>query len=274
MLGKLYKHEFRATARIQLPLMLATIAVTLVLTILVLLNKAIPEGTILYTLTNILTGFMSAFYVLGLVAYILAAHLLGVQRYYKNLFTDEGYLTLTLPVKNGYHQTVKLTVAVFWSLVSILISALCFAAFLLIGIESAVSPAELIHRITGLQLSGEAIGFAVVLALSVLIMEIFFFTLAYFSIAAGQTFSKKHKVAAAFVTYIIVQSILQIAALILMGTGAVILDDVLTRLFANIHSPMASFSAFLLVWDALSLVISGAFFGVTNYLTHHRLNLE
>lgn len=271
MLSKLFKHEFRSTARVQLPLMLAVVAATLILAILLLVNRSATEGTVLYTMTHILTTILGIFYVLGMLAYILTVHLLGIRRYYKNLFTDEGYLTLTLPVKNGYHQTVKLTAAVCWSIAGILVAGLCFLAFLYAGTD--VSPAEFAQRVVALDLTGKAVGFMALIAITVLILEIYFFTFAYFCIAAGQTLSKKHKVAAAFVIYLIVQTILQIASLVLLSTGATIFEEALAQLF-NTSSPITSFSIFLLIADVFSLALSGLFFGATNYLTHHRLNLE
>ncbi|MFR8010421.1 MAG: hypothetical protein ACLU8W_01475 [Clostridia bacterium] len=274
MLGKLLKHEFRATARIQLPFLLMVAAATLLLVCLVAVHQAMPERNILYTVTNILIGILAFFYILGILAYIFAAHFCGVQRYYKNLFTDEGYLTLTLPVKNGYHQTVKLIVAVFWGIVSLVVTGLSVYALFSIGVMEIITPAEVWERATFYLAAAKVIGLIVLFAVTVLIAEISFFTMAYFCIAVGQTFSQKHKVIAAFVTYLVISAALQILSLILLGAGVVAFDDELTRLLSNNLPPFLVLTCVAITVDAISLLLSGAMFGVTNYLTHRRLNLE
>lgn len=274
MLGKLFKHEFRATARIQLPFLLMVAAATLLLVCLIAVQQAMPERNALYTATSILIGFLTFIYALGILAYIFAAHFCGVQRYYKNLFTDEGYLTLTLPVKNGYHQTVKLAVAVFWGVVSLIVTGLSLYALFSIGITNMITPAEIWERATFYLAAAKVIGLLVLIVVTVLIAEISFFTMAYFCIAIGQTFSQKHKVAAAFVTYLVISTVLQILSMILVVTGTVIFDDELTRLLSNELPPLPVLTSVAIIFNGISLLLSGAMFAGTNYLTHRRLNLE
>lgn len=274
MLGKLFKHEFRATARIQLPFLLMVAATTLLLVCLIAVHQAMPERNILYTVTNILIGILAFFYTLGILAYIFAAHFCGVQRYYKNLFTDEGYLTLTLPVKNGYHQTVKLIVSVFWGVVSLIVTGLSVYALFSIGVMEIITPAEIWERATFYLAAAKVIGLIALLAVTILIAEISFFTMAYFCIAVGQTFSQKHKVVAAFVTYLVISTALQILSMILVAAGAVIFDDELTRLLSNELPPLLVLTSVAIIFNGISLLLSGAMFGGTNYLTHRRLNLE
>ena len=233
MLGKLFKHEFKATARTQLPLILAAIVVTLLMIFLIMIQQALPEHTPIHTIISILSGFLAIFYILGIIAYIFAAHFIGVQRYYLSV------------------------VFIFF-----------------VGIGEVIGPVELWQRATAYIPPAEVIGMLLLAAVTVLIVEIYFFALAYFCIALGQTFSQKHKVAAAFIAYIVITTALQIATLILMGTGSVLFDDALTRLLNNEIPPFLALSIFLLISDAFSLALSGAMFGTTNYLTHHKLNLE
>lgn len=274
MLGKLFKHEFRATARVQLPFLLAAAGASLLMVCLIAVHQAMPEGTILYTALNILIGILTFFYFLGILAYLFAAHFYGIQRYYKNLFTDEGYLTLTLPVKNGYHQCVKLTVAVFWAVVSIAVTCLSVYAIFCVGIQEVITPIEIWQRAVFYMEAAKVAGLLLLIVVTVLIAEIYFFTQAYFCIAVGQTFSQKHKVAAAFITYLVINTALQIVSMILLGSGAMIFDDSLTRLLSNELPPFLLLTSVAIIVDACSLILSGIFLGVTNYLTHHRLNLE
>lgn len=91
MLSKLFKHEFLATARVQLPLIGAAAAATLLMSIFHLMLQALSSGTVMMTMMKILTTLFTFVYTIGFVAYVAAAHFIGIQRYYKNLFTDEGY---------------------------------------------------------------------------------------------------------------------------------------------------------------------------------------
>ena len=96
MLGKLIKHEFRATGRILLPVYLV-----------MLLTAALVRG--FQVLTEQTAGeFMRALAVLSVLLFSAAvfggsilAFVLMIYRFYKNLMTDEGYLMFTLPVTTG-----------------------------------------------------------------------------------------------------------------------------------------------------------------------------
>ncbi len=65
-------------------------------------EKDLPDGvTVFATIGMVLV-------VLGLLAFIIFSQLLVYVRFYKHLFTDEGYLTFTLPVKRHHILTSKL----------------------------------------------------------------------------------------------------------------------------------------------------------------------
>ena len=113
MLGKLIKHEFRATARIRLPVMGALLALALLanLSLRGLTGDAndIKVLRILFVLTVIFFG-------IGVVATAVMAVVIMVSRFYRNLLKDEGYLMFTLPV--SVHELVwsKLLVSLVWFL--------------------------------------------------------------------------------------------------------------------------------------------------------------
>ena len=111
MLGKLLKHEFRATGRTMLP-MLGVLAV-----LVVLANLSVRM------LDKELGTFLSILFVLILILTVVAVTVseimpvvVMVQRFYKNLLGSEGYLMHTLPA--NAHQLVwsKLIVSSVWML--------------------------------------------------------------------------------------------------------------------------------------------------------------
>lgn len=70
-------------------------------------------------------------YVLIVIAASVMTQVLMIQRYYKNLFTDEGYLTNVLPVSATDHILSKMLVFGAWSILNAL-SVLASFAFLLL----------------------------------------------------------------------------------------------------------------------------------------------
>lgn len=128
MLGKLLKHEFRATSRTMLPLF----GVVLLLSLLANLSFTQIADTDSGALDILFGLFIFAFF-LGLFTMGVMSLVVMIQRFYKNLLGDEGYLTLTLPV--NVHEIVwsKLIVSFVWFLATglIAIGAVFVAVFTL-----------------------------------------------------------------------------------------------------------------------------------------------
>lgn len=131
MFGKLMKHEWRATAPTQGLLALASLGVGILagitLRLLFTFSDELPE--ILAATMGASIGFMF----LAIIICAAAMSILLMVRFYKHKFTDEGYLTFTLPVSS--HQ-VFLSAALnnlIWLVISFLTVILSFAAFFLIG---------------------------------------------------------------------------------------------------------------------------------------------
>ena len=119
MLGKLLKHEFRATGRLMLP----ALGAVLVLAVLANLSIRFIQVTDSVFL-SILFGLVITAFVIGMIAMCVMTLVLMVLRFYRNLLRDEGYLMHTLPVTE--HQLVwsKLIVSLVWSLVTFLVIGL------------------------------------------------------------------------------------------------------------------------------------------------------
>jgi len=116
MLGKLLKHEFRATGRLMLP------ALGAVLVLAVLANLSIRFIQISNSVfLTVLLGLVIAAFVIGVIAVSIMTIVLMVMRFYRNLLKDEGYLMHTLPV--SVHELVwsKLIVSFVWFTVTFLL---------------------------------------------------------------------------------------------------------------------------------------------------------
>ena len=129
MLGKLMKHEFRATGRIMLPLLGAELLLSVLAGFSVRGLERIENMNFL-GVTYILT---LAVFFLGLFALAVVAFVLMIQRFYRNLLRDEGYLAMTLPVSVDEQIWAKLLVSFVWFAAVTVLSAVAMLVLVTIG---------------------------------------------------------------------------------------------------------------------------------------------
>lgn len=113
MLGRLIKHEIRATARL-IPVCYIAI-ITAFLTGLI--GNAI-KNSYLHNLSNILMVILV--FAVNIITFVVV-----VTRYYNNLFGSEGYLTGTLPVDKSKILASKAIVGFAWIIMSYIATAFC-----------------------------------------------------------------------------------------------------------------------------------------------------
>ena len=94
MLGKLLKYEFRAVGRILLPVY------GVYLVSYIIFNYVMFESDA-FSLTAKTTS--TVFFAMMVTTVSVVTLVLIIQRFYKNLLGDEGYLMFTLPVSTGAH---------------------------------------------------------------------------------------------------------------------------------------------------------------------------
>lgn len=108
MLRKLLRYDFKAVLKYWWIAALSSVVLSLGggWCISIFTNeKDLPEA--LYVVATLLMIVV----VLGLVAFAILTTILIFSRFYKNFFTDEGYLTFTLPVKRSQLLNSKLIVS-------------------------------------------------------------------------------------------------------------------------------------------------------------------
>ena len=195
MLGKLMKHEFRATARIMLPVMGAMMALALLanLSIRGLAGNLsdVPMLKILFTLIIIFFGA-------AVVATVVMSLVIMVSRFYRNLLKDEGYLMFTLPV--SVHELIwsKLIVSLVWFLATGLLIFLVMALMALnlshtnleMILKQLPSWSEIIGWLDQAGVRGQVITFLVQTVLGTLIGIIAACLHFYAAMALGHMFSK------------------------------------------------------------------------------------
>ena len=112
MFGKLLKHEIRHSARYNLVIYIVALAVTLVMGI-----SLLTESTALGTVSCF------AIYITGF-ATVIVTLVSVIKNFYDTLFSRQGYLTLTLPVKGSTLLVSKVLVSFMWIILGFLIMAL------------------------------------------------------------------------------------------------------------------------------------------------------
>ena len=104
MLKKLLKYEIRATARLFLPVFGAIL-------LLAILNNIFFNFNDIPDFAAVLTMML---YVILIIALFVLVYVVMIQRFYKNLLRDEGYLMFTLPVRTWQLIASKLIVSIMW----------------------------------------------------------------------------------------------------------------------------------------------------------------
>ena len=204
MFKKLLKYDFRAIWKIWLIGAVTALGASVLggLAIRVLADPNIK----LPLLLQIMCAFWFFITVLTLSAFLIASQILIYVRFYKHFFSDEGYLTFTLPVKRSTLFISKTVNAMIWSILSYIvfaISILTIFAFASTSLTNGEFIAELGSIFKGVQL-GEVIVmtiFIVEFLLILLASTWFNIALTHFCITVGATITRKHKVLAAIGIY-------------------------------------------------------------------------
>ena len=259
MLNKLLKYEFKSTGRTFLPIY-GALLVTSFLTRLFVFNKDFSNSfflSLFQVVISSLFGFL-------LMAVCILTLVVSLQRFYKNLLGEEGYLSMTLPVRPWQHILCKSLTSLVWYIFS---SIAAILAFVILAYEKGMigdffkAIGTLIRRgslnAQILTACGEFFLFA---ALGILA----FTMMLYASMALGQLNANK-RLLTSFGAFLALNFLVQI----LMG--------VLGNLAVQWVFPMSSrwaLNVALLLSIVVELFFLAGFFAITNYILSRKLNLE
>ncbi len=254
MLTKLLKYEFKATSRLFLPIFAGVFLLALI-NKLFYLFKDNPFFGVSY---NIL---MTVFVALLVFMYGLTVFMM-IQRFYKNLLCDEGYLMNTLPVKASSHILSKMIVSVVWAFASVAVMVL---ALFILSYNTFMMD-RIMHFL--LNLSARDFWLIVEIKLFVIISTVCTTLIIYAALCLGQLFNK-HRIAASFGAYIGIALLLQVVFTSIEKIG-------LFRALAFTILKNKTIAPNLItgVLIAICLICATAAFFTTNYLLKNKLNLE
>ena len=270
MVGKLFKHEIKSYLR-------SLMFVEIILLAVALMNRLVQIFEFDSVVYDIVFGSSVIMLVITMLAAIFLTVAMGVIRFYKNLFTHEGYLTFTLPVSPMQHLFVKITTFLLFALITV---ASIFVAFSVATFGEMF--VELVKAGTYLfKVVGEKIGFVslcmyiVEFALLLLVSVAFQMLTYYLCMSIGQLTGKNRiwlSLGVYFIIYVVTQvfeTILIVIYSILENANAL---DVIIDYIGNHIEGCAHFGLwFMIVFYAL---VSGVYFLVSYRIISRKLNLE
>lgn len=274
MFAKLLKHEWRAVSGALSILSLAALGAAAVATIVLRLLIAYGDKAPALSAIGGLLLFGS---ILALVAYAVGSLIFLLFRFYKSRYTDEGYLTFTLPVTNHQILLSSLLIILAWSAITIAVVFFGLAMIVLMGTTtSGLINTELLRNLrvitdaistmmTG-QTKAQAITIlaGVSMAVSFLMSTMLMVT----AITIGSIAAKKHKVLASIAAYYIINMGVSLV------TTLVSIPIMINSANATSLSEIASGTIGLLAFQiGLELVIIVAGYFVTANLMKKKLDL-
>ena len=276
MLGKLIKHELRATARTMLPLF-AVLSVLSVVAGFSMRQIEFRQDMPAFVELVLLILFMAFFIVM--IATVVMAFVIMVSRFYKNLLGDEGYLMLTLPVSAHSHIWAKLIVSGLWFVVTGVLVFVLMSVLLLI-----VSGSDIGYILSTMPSFKEAFrefcaysGYSG-LSLAVFIAEVIVVTLVgivytclqfYTAMAVGHSFSNRKILYSvlAFVAISIVMSLVESASALFMG------ENFSTNIVFGFRNFAYSLNMVLFYGLIVGLVETVPLYFITSHFLKKRINL-
>ncbi len=265
MVKKLFKHEFQSYWRILIPVWCVLLGIAAFGRLLFLFES----DTVIY---DIVSGSSIFFYVLSVVVALVFPMVLAVIRFYKNLFTGEGYLTFTLPVTTGQHIRVKVTTAVAVQLATLLVVLLSEGVFtaggLLVEICKAIG---YIFRHAAPYTKGNLVYYVLEFVLLMVVAWFAEFLLYDTCIAVGQLF-KKNRVLAAVGVYFGLYMVTQVIGTIGITVAAFIDWESVGEFIAK--NWIACIHWFLCGGILLCAGLVAVYYTITHHIIRKRLNLE
>ena len=269
MVKKLFKHEIKYYIRSLTPVYIVLLGIAVMGRIL----ECFEAQTTSY---SILRGSSVFALVVGILATVGLTLAFAIIRYYKNMFSGEGYLTLTLPVTSGQHLFVKLGTALLAMLCSFVVSVLAVCVFT-VGdwLRELVKAGVYIFRESFVPEFGVHLPFLIaefiVAVICAVIAEILLY---YMCISLGQLF-RKNRVLAAVGVYFGLYMIFQVLATVVSIVMAIFLSDQIDAIerWIQMYTPIA---AHIILGICLlgNIIASLIYLLISRYVLTKRLNLE
>jgi hypothetical protein len=298
MFAKCLKHEMKATARVLLPLIVCMIVISIAAAASLggMLNvmfetgfdqgelpengaitlQPMPEQSAAYNVLSVVTAVLFMAFAVVMIVSVISCFVLVVRRFYTSFFTDEGYLTFTLPVTMDCHILTKTVSMLIWNFASY-IAMLISIGILILGLYISVPEFFSMDAYTKQYLEqifkqfgdvfGGTIAFGII---QTIVSTIASSLLLFFSISVGCMLAKKHRFIVCAASYFIISAVI--------SEVTAIVTELVAMQFYNIESTAenANLLAMTIVLVSTVLYIAqgvGCYFG-TRWILKNKINLD
>ena len=293
MLGKLLKYDLKSVWRIWWIAAVSALGASVIGSFALRFLLSLPNASVAETATREISFIfvMSIIFfmlsIVAIIASVIVMEILVYWRFYKHFFSDEGYLTFTLPVSRKKLLFSKTLNALIWTGAHTVLLTFCAVIFMLIapppgpehGFFNPIVFQWVGNSITELFEIFEdgwlLVYFFVALLIS-LGLVLFSISLIHFCITLGAVIAKKHKLFAAIGTYYLITSVISYVC-----QGAIMLFSFFMAgrfmMLMMELSPNATYFAVLLILLVIAC-IAAALASMVYFLTlgnlERKLNLE
>ena len=260
MLGKLLKYELKRSARKFFPLVVGYMIVSLIFSLMLRYGESVKSPNFLMIFIVVCIAYGIAVGALFTVGFTIS-----LTNFHKTLFTDEGYLMLTIPVKPYYHIFTKFISSVIWSAASMIVFVL--SLLLIDPTEYLDSVGDFINALGNGFVEEPLTSFLICLYTLTLFagMQIFL----YFVISLSNCF--KHKALAGFA---IIFACNMLSSMISNLAGDLSLWNMLFMPTSRLPDTEAAFNLRLVFMTMYQFAYILAYFLLTNFIITRKHNLQ
>lgn len=261
MLGKLIKYDLKSVSGV-----LCLIHGALLILTLGVRMTLLPYMNDITDAESVLSILLTTVLIVALVGASYATYIFICVRFYKNVYSDEGYLTNTLPVTSGQLLLSKTISGSIWTSINIVFVFLSlYLAFIQPVYQTLTDTERSLFVFTDS-------GFAALFIFSMLLSVVSEVVMLYFSIILGQFF-KAHRILGAIASYFLLNTVISI-----LGVIALLITEGGSALFAPTTEStmlfiMESMSGFFLVIDILMAIVTAACYFASLYFMKKKRNL-
>lgn len=260
MLGKLLKYELKRSARKFFPLVVGYMIVSLIFSLMLNYGDSVRSSNFLVLFIAVCIA-----YGIAVVSLFIVGFTISLANFHKTLFTDEGYLMLTIPVKPYYHIFAKFISSVIWSAASMIVFVL--SLLLIDPTEYLDSVGDFINALGNGFIEEPLTSFLICLYTLTLFAGLQIFL--YFVISLSNCF--KHKVLAGFA---IIFACNMLSSMISNFAGDLSLWNMIFMPTSRLPATETAFNLRLVFMTMYQFAYILAYFLLTNFIITRKHNLQ
>ena len=273
MLGKLFKHEWKDSFLFMI-ILNGSILLLSILGAVFFRSMDISELDYERPFQGLMYGTYLLVYVVGIFVLFIGSTIYFYVRFFRNMYTDQGYLMHTLPVTEHELIFSKLSVAMIWKIISAIV--VTFGLELIaysIAKDDLPTLREISKEIQRFGIEPGRISLIIIMSLLFALgYALYTYLLGYASVSVGQ-FAVKNKVIASVGAFIGIRLIVRFTRnLIMVYIGSTSFTRYLFMSASRIDDK--GFLLAVTVSDILIYIVCAILYLLTHAIMKNRLNLE